>query len=55
MGADGIVGVQVQAASWIWGEHAIGYLALGTAVNRIRPDAAPVTPTMTMPLVGLRC
>jgi uncharacterized protein YbjQ (UPF0145 family) len=52
MGADGIVGVRVQEASWIWGEHAIEYLAIGTAVNRVRPDAAPVTPTMTLPLVG---
>lgn len=35
---------------WAWGEHAIEFFALGTAVHRVRPDAEPVRPTMTMPL-----
>jgi|NGEPerStandDraft_6_1074524.scaffolds.fasta_scaffold45682_1 uncharacterized protein YbjQ (UPF0145 family) len=52
LAADGVVGVNVQEASWIWGEHAIEYLALGTAVSRVRPDSSQVVPTFTMPLSG---
>jgi uncharacterized protein YbjQ (UPF0145 family) len=52
VGADGVVGVSVYEDAWIWGEHAIEFLAMGTAVSRIRPDAKPVTPTMTMPLTN---
>ena len=52
LGADGVVGVNVQEASWIWGEHAIEYLALGTAVSRIGADSGQVTPTFTLPLTS---
>ena len=48
--ADGIVGVNVSEDAWVWGEHAIEFFAMGTAVTRVQPDAAPVTPTLTMPL-----
>jgi uncharacterized protein YbjQ (UPF0145 family) len=51
IGADGIVGTSVNDHRF-WGEHAIEFLALGTAVNRIRPDTIPVQPHMTMPLNG---
>jgi uncharacterized protein YbjQ (UPF0145 family) len=50
--ADGIVGVAVTENAWVWGEHAIEFFAMGTAVSRVQPDATPVTPTMTMPLTG---
>lgn len=49
IGADGIVGTTV-ADHRFWGEHAVEFLALGTAVNRLRPDAQPVRPQMTIPL-----
>ena len=50
VGADGIVGVTVDESAWEWGEHAIEFFAMGTAVSRVRPDAQPVSPTLTMPL-----
>ncbi|MDI5966577.1 heavy metal-binding domain-containing protein [Streptomyces sp. SL13] len=49
LGADGIVGTNVSDHRF-WGEHAVEFFALGTAVNRVRPDANPVRPSMTMPL-----
>jgi uncharacterized protein YbjQ (UPF0145 family) len=50
VGADGVVGVTVNESAWAWGEHAIEFFAMGTAVQRMRPDATLVTPTLTMPL-----
>ena len=52
VGADGVVGVDVRESAWAWGEHAIEFFAMGTAVQRVRPDATPVAPTLTMPLTG---
>jgi uncharacterized protein YbjQ (UPF0145 family) len=52
VGAAGIVGASVSESEWAWGEHAIEFFALGTAVHRFRPDAEPMKPTLTMPLVG---
>ena len=49
IGADGIVGTTVNDHR-LWGEHAVEFFALGTAVNRVRPDANPVKPNMTMPM-----
>ena len=34
VGADGVVGVSVTESAWAWGEHAIEFFALGTAVSR---------------------
>jgi uncharacterized protein YbjQ (UPF0145 family) len=51
LGSDGIVGTTVQDSRY-WGEHAVEFFALGTAVSRVRPDVSPVRPTMTMPLNG---
>jgi uncharacterized protein YbjQ (UPF0145 family) len=50
VGADGIVGVTVNESAWAWGEHAIEFFAMGTAVHRMHPDAEPEHPTMVMPL-----
>lgn len=50
VGADGIVGVTVREDDWVWGEHAVEFFAMGTAVSRLRPDVPPVSPQMTMPL-----
>ncbi len=52
VGADGIVGVTVAESAWGWGEHAIEFFATGTAVQRVHPDAQPVTPSLTLPLSG---
>ncbi len=49
IGADGIVGTSVHDYH-LWGEHAVEFFALGTAVNRVRPDAGPVRPSLTLPL-----
>jgi uncharacterized protein YbjQ (UPF0145 family) len=50
VGADGIVGVTVQEEDWVWGEHAVEFFAMGTAVSKLHQDASPVSPQMTMPL-----
>ncbi|GAA2057096.1 heavy metal-binding domain-containing protein [Catenulispora yoronensis] len=50
VGADGVVGVTVREDDWVWGEHAVEFFAMGTAVSRLHPDASPVSPQMTMPL-----
>jgi uncharacterized protein YbjQ (UPF0145 family) len=50
VGADGIVGVTVDESAWSWGEHAIEFFAMGTAVHRMHPDAQPENPTMVLPL-----
>jgi uncharacterized protein YbjQ (UPF0145 family) len=50
--ADGVVGVTIDESPWNWGEHAIEFFAMGTAVSRLHPDAQPENPTMVMPLTG---
>ncbi|MEY9932416.1 uncharacterized protein YbjQ (UPF0145 family) [Catenulispora sp. GP43] len=52
VGADGIVGVTVHENDWVWGEHAIEFFAMGTAVSKLHQDVSPVSPQMTMPLSG---
>jgi uncharacterized protein YbjQ (UPF0145 family) len=52
--ASGIVGVTVQVANHVWGEHATEFLATGTAVRRLAtehqlPDTSP-KPTFTLGL-----
>jgi uncharacterized protein YbjQ (UPF0145 family) len=52
--ASGIVGVSVQVANHVWGEHATEFLATGTAVRRLAdehrlPDTSP-KPTFTLGL-----
>jgi uncharacterized protein YbjQ (UPF0145 family) len=56
-GAEGIVGVRVQQDTFIWGEHAIEFLALGTSVRRLTSDAGPLgnhslpAPSMVLPML----
>jgi uncharacterized protein YbjQ (UPF0145 family) len=50
--ADGVVGVTVDESAWEWGQHAIEFFAMGTAVARFQADAQPEHPTMVMPLTG---
>jgi uncharacterized protein YbjQ (UPF0145 family) len=52
VGADGVVGVTVDESAWGWGEHAIEFFAMGTAVQRLRPDSAHATPSLVMPVTG---
>ncbi len=49
-GATGIVGVQSEANSFIWGEHATEFLATGTAIRRHDRQAPSPTPTFTLGL-----
>lgn len=50
-GATGLVGVNLQVHSHIWGEHAVEFLAMGTA---IRPHGHDVEPLASpMPTLGL--
>ena len=52
VGAAGVVGVSVNESTWVWGEHAVEFFALGTAVSRSHPDRTPVNPSMVMPLTN---
>jgi uncharacterized protein YbjQ (UPF0145 family) len=48
VGADGVTSVGVRVGNWGWGEHAVEYLAVGTAISRARPDAVPRPPQPTI-------
>ena len=47
--AEGIVGVQIQEKSHVWGSHTIEFFAMGTAVRKL-PDHEIGTPTMVLSL-----
>ena len=47
--AEGIVGVQIQEKSHVWGSHTIEFFAMGTAVRRL-PDRQIATPRMVLSL-----
>ena len=47
--AEGIVGVQIQEKSHVWGSHTIEFFAMGTAVRRL-PDREIATPRMVLSL-----
>jgi uncharacterized protein YbjQ (UPF0145 family) len=47
--ATGVVGVRLTAANHVWGEHAVEFLALGTAVRKIERGEAPA-PGFVLPL-----
>ena len=49
VGAEGIVGVQIQEKSHIWGSHTIEFFAMGTAVRK-QPDREIATPRMVLSL-----
>jgi uncharacterized protein YbjQ (UPF0145 family) len=47
--AEGIVGVQIQEKSHVWGSHTIEFFAVGTAVRKL-PDRQIATPRMVLSL-----
>ncbi len=47
--AEGIVGVQIQEKSHVWGSHTIEFFSVGTAVRRL-PDRELQTPTLVLSL-----
>jgi uncharacterized protein YbjQ (UPF0145 family) len=47
--AEGIVGVQIQEKSHVWGSHTIEFFAMGTAVRKL-PDHEIETPKMVLSL-----
>jgi len=49
VGAEGIVGVQIQEKSHIWGSHTIEFFAMGTAVRKL-PNREIATPRMVLSL-----
>jgi uncharacterized protein YbjQ (UPF0145 family) len=49
VGAEGIVGVQIQEKSHVWGSHTIEFFAMGTAVRKI-PGREITTPRMVLSL-----
>ncbi|HZU77812.1 MAG TPA: heavy metal-binding domain-containing protein [Dehalococcoidia bacterium] len=49
LNAEGIVGVQIQEKSHVWGSHTIEFFAMGTAVRRI-PGREVATPRMVLSL-----
>jgi uncharacterized protein YbjQ (UPF0145 family) len=51
LGAEGIVGVQVQEKSHGWDSHVIEFLAVGTAIAR-NPAAKATPPTLVLPVTG---
>ena len=48
--AEGIVGVQIQEKSHIWGSHTIEFFAVGTAVRPLRADHTISRPEMILSL-----
>jgi uncharacterized protein YbjQ (UPF0145 family) len=49
LSAEGIVGVQIQEKSHVWGSHTIEFFAMGTAVRKI-PGSTIETPRMVLSL-----
>ena len=49
LGAEGIVGVQIQEKSHVWGSHTIEFFAMGTAVRKL-PDREIEKPRMVLSL-----
>ena len=49
--ATGVVGVRLTTANHVWGEHAVEFLALGTAVRRFE-ERQPGNPGLVLPLNG---
>jgi uncharacterized protein YbjQ (UPF0145 family) len=48
--ASGVVGVHLEHHNHVWGEHAIEFLAYGTAIRPTQAPQAPPTPTFGLPL-----
>jgi len=52
VGAQGIVGVDIEEKSHVWGSHTIEFLAIGTAVRPLREDHQVPPPAMVFSLDG---
>ena len=52
VGAQGIVGVDIEEKSHVWGSHTIEFLAIGTAVRPLREDHQVPPPGMVFSLDG---
>jgi uncharacterized protein YbjQ (UPF0145 family) len=50
LGAEGIVGVDLRHTTHRWSSHTTEFLAIGTAVQPIRPDHSVPTPQLTVGL-----
>lgn len=48
--ATGIVGVHLEHHNHVWGEHAIEFLAYGTAIRPTQAPETPPTPLLTLPV-----
>jgi uncharacterized protein YbjQ (UPF0145 family) len=48
--ADGIVGVKVEEKDHVWGDHALEFLSIGTAIKRVGHPAPKVRPRFTISL-----
>ena len=48
--AHGVVGVRVEEKSHVWGSHAIEFLAIGTAVCKMRQRATSPKPGLVLSL-----
>ena len=46
----GIVGVHLEHHNHVWGEHAVEFLAYGTAIRPTQISEVPATPLLTLPL-----
>ena len=46
----GIVGVHLEHHNHVWGEHAIEFLAYGTAIRPTQAPETPPTPMLTLPV-----
>ncbi len=44
--ADGVVGARVESSSHVWGEHAVEFLATGTAVRAFPLETPLPSPTL---------
>jgi len=49
-GGVGIVGVRLVETNHVWGEHALEFLAMGTAVRPLKLSAKPPEPQLVLPL-----
>ena len=52
LGAEGIVGVQIQERNHGWGSHVIEFFAVGTAVTSLPEKPKLEEPIMVLPLAG---
>jgi uncharacterized protein YbjQ (UPF0145 family) len=52
LGARGVVGANVHERTHTWGARTIEFLAMGTAVEAIRPSPAIDPPALVLPVVG---